>query len=107
LPLPATGRGYLVRARGRDVEAVRAITASADDVHLVAGHDHPNRNLAQRRREAGDLVDALATDVQRREERAELSGRGLPGHDRGHCRTSLVARQRPAGGDYAQRLTRV
>ena len=75
--------------------------------HLTHHREHAHGHGAQRRRESRDLVDGLAADVQRGEERAQLSGRRVARHHRGHRRAGLVAGQRPAGSDDAQSLTRV
>src|SRR5438445_540127 len=91
----------------RDVEAVRAITARADDVDRIAAERHAHRDVAQRRGTTSDLVDRLSSAVQGRQQRAELRGRRLAGHDRGHRAAGLVAREGPARRDDAERFTGV
>ena len=103
---PPGGGGH-ERAHGRDIEAVRAIAAGPDDIDRVARHGNPYDDVAERRRTTRYLVDRLAADVERREERAKLRRRGLAGHHRRHRRARLVAGERATGGDGPEGLTRV
>ena len=73
---PARGREQ--RAAGREIEAVRAVAARADDVDVRARRDRgAARELAHPEREAADLLGRLALLPQRDEQPARERGREL------------------------------
>ena len=86
------GAGDHEGRRRRDVDAVRAVAAGADDVDGAFGRFDPQHLLAHGGDRAGDLVDRLAAHAQRHQERADLAGRRFAGHDR--CRTPSALRRR-------------
>ncbi len=85
------GGGDHERGGRRDVERVAAVAARPTRIQQrrALGHD-THRPIAHCAGKAGQLLDRLAFDAERAQERADLNGACLPRHDRRHDGVGLL-----------------